>query len=164
MISARFALRWTVVGLLCMAALVMLAALASTLRAPAPTPRPVSFEALVAGMELPLDAGGSGTQIISNTTLSLRLQPYPARAGVTSTLTLVALDQAGKPAGYVNPSLRVADVGKSDGQEFTMPRQPDGSYVATGVLFPQPGSWRVRVDAYVGDDTPANIIMTVQAK
>jgi hypothetical protein len=164
MISARFALRWTVVGLLCATALVMLAALTSTLRAPAPTPRPVSFEALVAGMEMPLDASGSGTQIISNTTLSLRLQPYPARAGVISTLTLVALDQAGKPAGYVTPDLMVADVGKSDGQEFTMPRQPDGSYTATGILFPQPGSWRVRVDAYVGDDTPANIIMTIQAK
>jgi hypothetical protein len=163
MISARFTLRWTLVALICAAALVMAAAWLSSLRAPAP-PRAVSFDALAKGMEMPLDASGAGTQIISNTTLMLRIEPYPVRAGVTSSLTLVALDPAGKPAAYVAPDVQVADAGRSDGLTFPMPRQADGSYVAMGVLFPSAGDWRVRVNASVGDEMPANIILTVPAK
>jgi hypothetical protein len=166
MIDARFALRWTAIGLACAAILVALAMLLSTwhAQAPAATPRSISYEAFVAGMEMPLDANGAGTQVMSNITLSFRLQPYPARAGVTTTLVLVAMDQAGKLVGDVAPSLRVADAGESDGQEYSMPRQQDGSYVATGMFFPQAGNWRIRVDAYMGDDIPANIITSVQAK
>ena len=169
MITARFALRWIAIGLLCAAVLVTVAALLALTRPPAPAPRgnaprAVSFDELAAAMELPLDRSGAGTQIISNTMLTLKLQPYPAQAGVTSTLTLVALDPAGKPADYANPSLTVASIGRSDGREFAMPWQADGSYTATGILFPEPGAWRVRVDAYVGDDTPANMIVSVQAR
>ncbi len=163
MISARFALRWTAVGLLCALLLVAAAFLLRYSQRPAPSPHLVTVDDLAAAAEMPLNAQGQGTQIISNTTLVLTLQPYPARAGVTGTLSLVATSPDGRPATYVSPTLYIASVGRSGDREYPMPVQPDRSFAAAGVLFPTEASYRVRVGVYVGDDTPASILLTVPA-
>jgi hypothetical protein len=164
--SPRFALRWSLIGLACAGVLVAAAWLLSRLQ-PAPAtqaPQSVSVDALLAAAEMPLDANGVGTQIISGTTFTLRLAPYPARASQTATVTLVALAANGIPAVNVNPALTIAQTGRADVREFAMLALPDHSYQAAGVLFPQPGAWRVRVDVYVGDPTPANILLTVNTQ
>jgi hypothetical protein len=170
MISARFALRWTIVGLLCALLLVAAAFLLRLSWTPSPASRPITLAELAAAAEMPLDAHGQGSQIISGTTVLLMLQPYPARVGVTSTLTLVAVPAAvptssdGRPVTNTNPTLYVASIGKSDAREYAVPVQPDQSYTVSGIFFPNPGTYRVRVDVYVGDDTPANILLTVVAQ
>jgi hypothetical protein len=164
MISARFALRWTIIGLLCALLLVAAAFLLRLSRTSAPAPRPITLADLAASAEMPLDARGQGSQIISGTTVLLSLQPYPARAGVPNSLTLVATSSDGRPVTNINPTLYVSSVGKSGGSEYAVPTQPDQSYVISGTFFPNPGTYRVRVDVYVGDDTPANILLTVVAR
>jgi hypothetical protein len=162
--SPRFALRWTLVGLVCALVIVLLGALLFRLSPPPPTPPQVSIDDLMAAALMPLDERGMGTQVISGTTLSFKLSPYPARATITSTVTLVAIASHGQTPALVTPTLYVAQASQPSTREFPMLLQDDGSYVAAGVLFPQPGPWRVRVDVYVGDATPANMLIAVEAR
>ena len=162
MASPRFALRWTLIGILCASLLVGLAVLVATMRPPAPARRALSFDDLAAAAEMPLDTSGRGTQIISNTTLVLSLQPYPVSANVTSTLTLIAIEPGGQPARQANPTLYIAQVGRPAEAEYAFSPQADGSY-AVDFRYPAAGQYRVRVDVYVGDSTPASMLLSVSA-
>jgi hypothetical protein len=113
---------------------------------------------------MPLDERGGGTQIISNTTLALLVQPYPPRASVVSTITLVAIAAGGKPFLAVNPSVLISDDAHPEPREFALRPNTDGSFAVSEVLMPLPGEYRVRVDAYLGDPTPANILFTLRAQ
>ena len=161
----RFALRWTLVALAC--ALVLLAAaIALRLARPAPFATPTrvyNIDDLLAAGEMRFDANGTATQIISGTILTLKLAPYPPRSAVSSTLTLVALRQGGRPAGDANPRLTVAPAGQADPQTYAMSPRGSGVYQAAGVFFPSPAAWRLRVNVYVGDDIPASMLATIQA-
>ncbi len=163
--GSRFALRWTLIALAC--ALVLLtAAVALRLARPAPVATPTriyNIDDLLAAGEMRFDANGAGTQIISGTILTLKLAPYPPRSAVTSTVTLVALMSDGTPAETANPTLMVAPSGQVASEEYPLKHRIGGVYDAAGVFFPTGGSWHMRVDVYVGDDIPSNMLMTVNA-
>ncbi|MCL4506404.1 MAG: hypothetical protein M1434_09095 [Chloroflexi bacterium] len=162
----RFALRWTLIGLV--SALVLVAAaVALRLARPVPAPPPArvySVDDLLSATEMRFDVDGVGTQIISGTILTLKLAPYPPRSAVTSTVTLVALTSDGKPAETANPTLTIAPSGQAASQTFPLAHQTGGIYEATGILFPTAGSWHMRVDVYLGDDIPSSMLMTVNAR
>jgi hypothetical protein len=94
----------------------------------------------------------------------LKLEPYPARAAVPSTITLVAVAPDGRSPANVSPVLSLAAPAQVDPREFQMQQQSGHSYIAHGVLFPQPGPWRIRVDVHVGDSTPASMLTSVDAR
>jgi hypothetical protein len=130
-----------------------------------PQPRQqVSIALLAAAAEMPLDATGSGTQIISGTTLTFKLQPYPPLSTVTSTVILLAIAPDGKPATAAAPVLNVKGSGQDGEHDFPFAPLPGGAYSATGVFFPSPGLWRLRVDVYVGDDIPAMMLVTANVR
>lgn len=163
--TSRFALRWTLIGLAAVLPLLALAYLLSILRPEPPlVQRSVSVDNLLAAVEMPLDERGGGTQIISNTTLVLLVQPYPPRASVVSTITLVAISAGGQPYTAVNPSVLISDDTHAEPREYALRANPDGSFAVSEVLMPAPGEYRVRVDAYLGDPTPANILFTLRAQ
>jgi hypothetical protein len=162
--SYRFALRWTAIGLVCALAILVAAfALKAMCPAPVPITQQVSFDALVAAEEMPLDANGTGTQIISGTILSLKLQPYPPRASVPVTLTLIAISPNGRNSTTVTPTLMIQSDNQPGIKEYALALQPDRTYTYHGVLFPDPGAWHLRLDVYVGDEIPANMLLTVKA-
>ena len=162
----RFAFRWTIIGLVSAMVLVA-AAVALRLARPAPPPVPtrtVSVEDLLSGIEMRFDANGVGTQIINGTILTLKLEPYPPRSAVTNTVTLVALTSGGEPAEAVNPKLIVAPSGQTELRTFPLTYHSNGAYDAAGEFFPTAGSWHMRVDVYVGDDIPASMLTTINAR
>ena len=162
--SYRFTLRWTLVGLLCAACLLGIGVFIEELRPAPPVQQQVSIDDLMAAGEMPMSEQGTGMQVINGTTLALKLDPYPARASVPATLTLVTIPSTGRAQAEGAPVLLVAPVAQVDAREFVMARQADQSYAAQGVFFPQPGRWRLRVDVNVGDDTPASMMTTVEVK
>lgn len=163
--TPRFAVRWTLIGLLAVLPLLALAYLLSLLQpAPPSALRKVSVDDLLSAAEMPLDATGSGTQIISGTTLTLQVQPYPPPASVVSTVTLVAITSDGKLFRAANPRLWVTLSSESEPREYPMLLRDEGSYSASGMLLPTRGQYRMRVDVYLGDPVPANMIFSVQAR
>lgn len=163
--SPQFALRWTLIALLCAVVIVGLGVLLSFLQpVSAPPPRQVTVDDLMAAVEMPLSPEGAGMQIISGTTLAFKLEPYPARASEQATVTLIAIAPDGHTPAEVAPVLWVAPPATVEMREFTMTLRPEGGYAASGVFFPQPGPWRLRVDVNVGDNVPTSMLTTIEAR
>ena len=163
--TPRFAVRWTLIGLLAAFPLLALAYILSLLQsAPQPAPQSVSVNDLLSAVEMRLDANGTGTQIISETILTLRLQPYPVRSSDITTVTLVALTSNGKFWPAANPTLWVTQSSAGEPRAYPMSARPEGSYSVAGKLLPSPGQYRMRVDVYLGDDMPANLIFTLPSQ
>lgn len=158
----RFALRWTVIGLICFVGILAVAFLLRTLspRSAEPAQR-VSLDALAAAAEMPFDKTGSGTQIISDTVLTLKLQPYPAQSSVPSTVTLAVVSPNGSAGMNAEPVLAVKNADGANAREYVMLPVAGGLYSASGNLFPTAGTWRIRVVVKVGDDVPAMMLATV---
>ena len=163
----RFALRWTAIALACFLPALAIAFFLHNLaiQQPQPQQRPrVSIDLLMTAAEMPLDAAGGGTQIISGTTVTFKLQPYPPVSFVTSTVTLMAVAPDGKPATAASPVLYVTRPGEAGERQFLLESPSGGAYFASGVFFPSSGTWRLRIDVNVGDDVPAMMLLTLNAK
>ena len=161
----RFALRWTAIALACFLPVLAVGFLLHNLAIQQAQQRPrVSIDLLMAAAEMPLDAAGGGTQIISGTTLTFKLQPYPPVSFVTSTVTLMAVAPDGKPATAASPVLYVTRPGEAGERQFLLAPLSGGAYSASGVFFPSSGTWRMRIDVNVGDDVPAMMLLTLNAK
>ena len=160
----RFALRWTAVSLLCFLVLLTIAFVLRNLAAQQTGHQQiVSIYALADAAEMPLNANGSGTQIISGTTVTLKLQPYPALSAVASTVTLSMVSPDGHPVQSTTPQFIVRQTGIAAVRTFPLTQLPGGVYTASGVLFPAAGVWNLRIDINVGDQVPAMMLVNVNA-
>lgn len=110
-------------------------------------------EVQAASAPILLNANGVGTQVISGTALTLKLEPFPVLPNQPATITLVALSIQSRTLAVISPTLGVAAEGSTDLFSHPMARRADGAYVATGVLFPRVGLWRARI-VFSLDDTP----------
>ncbi|HEY3290923.1 MAG TPA: hypothetical protein VGK87_12400 [Anaerolineae bacterium] len=124
----------------------------------------MTLDQLVAAAEMPFDATGSGTQIISDTVLTLKVQPYPPRASQPATVTLAVVSPDGSAGTNAVPVLNLKDVNGSNARELSLQPQAGGVYSTHGILFPAAGIWRIRVDVNVGDDVPATMLATIAAR
>lgn len=159
----RIALRWIVVALIAATLLVLAAAGLARLR-PRDFSSSAELQVPVESIALPLDAYGSGAQVIGPANLNLKLDPYPPRAGDSITLTLVALDRTSQALMTITPTLSVAEPVAVEGTDYVLTRQVNGAYVARGRFFPRPGQWRLRLAIDFGSDEPYRILALVEAK
>lgn len=109
---------------------------------------------------MPLDAAGTGLQIVANMQLDYTLAPYPPLAGAETTLTLTPRDRRAAPARVLTATLEVAPIEQVDGVAYPM-LVDDGSLVARGVRFPAAGNYRLRVkvDGIFPDESYVTIIV-----
>ncbi len=161
---ARIALRWVVVALVAASFFLAATIALSRLRLQHEAARAVELQVPVDSIAVPLDARGVGVQTIAPAELSLKLDPYPPRAGDPTTLTLVALDRNARTLLIITPTLSVAALTQVDGVEHPMLRQDNGAYAFTGLLFPTPGRWRLRVSIDFGVDAPYRMLALVEAQ
>jgi hypothetical protein len=161
---ARIALRWVIVALIA-ASLLLIAAIAlSRLQMQRDAARAVELQVPLDSIAVPLSADGIGAQVIEPAELRVKLAPYPPQAGAPATLTLVALDRKTGSLMMVTPTLSVAALTQVEGLEYPMTRQSNGAYTISGILFPKPGPWRVRVSIDFGAEEPYRMLALVQAK
>ena len=158
------ALRWILVALLAASLLLAAAVALSRLRLQIETAQEAEVQSPVESIAVPLDARGLGSQTIERAELNLRLDPYPPRAGMPATLTLVAVDRTARAVMTITPTLEVAEATQAEGANFAATRQDNGAYVVTGRLFPRPGPWRLRLTIDFGADEPYRMLALVEAQ
>ncbi len=113
---------------------------------------------------LPLDEHGVGSQVIAPARLTVRLMPYPPRAGQPVTLSLVVVDRFSGAVLPVQPYLEVSEWTQTDGQGHAAVRHASGAYIFSGLQFSQPGRWRLRLTIDFGTDQPYRTLILVDAK
>jgi hypothetical protein len=113
---------------------------------------------------LPLDEHGVGGQVIAPARLTVRLMPYPPPAGQPVTLTLVVVDRFSGAVLRVQPYLEVSEWTQTDGQGYAAVRHASGAYIFSGLQFPQPGRWRLRLTIDFGTDQPYRTLILVDAR
>jgi hypothetical protein len=113
---------------------------------------------------LPLDEYGVGSQVIALARLTVRLAPYPPRAGQPVTLTLVVVDRFSGAVLHVRPHLEVSEWMQADGQGYMAVRHASGAYFFDGVQLPQPGRWRLRLTIDFGAGQPYRTLILVEAR
>jgi hypothetical protein len=116
------------------------------------------------GVALQLDANGVGAQVVRGAQLTYRLQPYPPRAGVESTLSFVAVDRNTGRTRPLTPTLEVAPLESVDGRMFVIEAFPDNAYLARGMFFATPGAWRMRVASQLFVDEPYTTVIVATAE
>lgn len=158
------ALRWILIALVAASLFLAAAVALSRWRLQTETAHEAEAPLPVESIAVPLNARGLGSQTIELAELSLRLDPYPPRAGAPATLTLVAVDRTAGAVMIVTPTLEVAEVTQADGRNFRAARQSNGAYVVTGQLFPRPGAWRLRLTIDFGADATYRILALVEAR
>jgi hypothetical protein len=126
-------------------------------------PQPAPLDVPLASLSLPLDGQGLGTQIIEGNSLTFRLQPYPPVARAPVTLTLVAIRPNGALAQFA-PAVSVSALNQVPGPGAPMRQLPSGGYEYSGLLFPNPGQWRITVDAPILADAAVTIPIDVDAR
>ena len=159
----RNAFRWIVVALVAASMLIVAAIVLNRLAANQP-PATATLQVPASNMALPLDASGTGTQIIPEAIFSVKLSPFPAQANVTSTLTLVALDPKTNAVKVVTPTLEIAPLIEVEGATFAMQNDAAGSHTAGGIFFPQAGEYRLRIRIDLGTTEPYSMLIAVVAK
>jgi hypothetical protein len=160
----RIALRWILIALVAASLFLAAAVALSRWRLQTETAQEAKVQSPVESIAVPLDGHGIGSQIIERAELNLRLDPYPPRAGMPATLTLVAVDRTARAVMTITPTLEVAEVTQADGRNFRAARQSNGAYVVTGRLFPKPGPWRLRLTVDFGTDEPHRMLALVEAQ
>jgi len=113
---------------------------------------------------LPLDERGIGAQVIAPASLTAHLTPYPPRAGQPVTLTLVVVDRTTGRVLPIQTQLEVSEWAQTDGHSFAATRQESGAYVFSGLFFPWPGKWRLRLTIDFGDGQPYRTLMFTEAR
>jgi hypothetical protein len=124
-----------------------------------PQPDVMTLQAPLHALALPLDENGTGTQVLDNAILSVRLDPYPPRASRGVTVSLIALDRAGGATMVVTPTLSVAELTQVDGVEWPMARVATGAYAASAEMFPHTGQWRLRARVDFGAGEPYSLLV-----
>lgn len=160
---ARIALKWIVVALVA-ASLLLVAAIALARLRPAPPTTFTLTQAPVDSIALPLDASGTGMQVLEDVSLSLKLAPYPPRAGVESSLTVVAIDRDTQAVRLITPTLEVAPFDAVSGESFEMRADASGAHTAVGRFFPAAGEWRMRVLVDFGEAEPHSVLIVANAE
>lgn len=160
----RNAFRWIVVALVAASMLIVAAIVLNRLAANQTPATIATLQVPASNMALPLDANGAGTQIIPEAILSVKLSPFPARANVASTLTLVALDPQTNAIKVVTPTLEIAPMTDVNGATFAMQSDAAGSHTAGGIFFPQAGEYRLRLRIGLGTAEPYSMLIAVEAK
>lgn len=159
----RNALRWIVVALIA-ASLLIVATIAVSRLAQNTSPTTATLQVPASNMAVLLDTNGAGTQIIPAAILSVKLSPFPAQANVNSTLTLVALDPQTNAIKVITPTLEIAPVVEVAGETFAMKSDAAGSFNASGIFFPQPSEYRLRMRIDLGTDEPYSMLIAVEAR
>jgi hypothetical protein len=118
----------------------------------------------ITGVSLQLDSAGVGSQVVRGTQFTYRLQPFPPRAGVESTLSFVALNRNSGRTQPLTPTLEVGPLDNVAGGPFPVERFPDNAYLARGIFFPGAGAWRMRVSTQLFPDEPYATIIVVEAR
>lgn len=160
----RIALRWVIVALIAASLLLVVAIALTRWQAQRDAAGMVELQIPLDSIAVPLSADGVGTQIIEPAELSIRLDPYPPRASAPATLTLVALDRKTRDLMVITPTLSVAEPAQVDGVAYPMVRQSSGAYIASGVFFPKPGLWRLRVSIDFGVMEPYRMLALIEAQ
>lgn len=144
----KIALR-TVILAAVLLSFIQLAFFIGALTTPAPTPTQSELvklaEVQAASAPIRLDAHGIGTQVISGTAITIKLEPFPVTANQAVTITLVPLTVQSLQVTDIRPALGVAPLGSTGVVAYPMTRRPDGAYSTSGTLFPSPGLWRARI-------------------
>lgn len=161
---ARIALRWVIVALIAASLLLVVGIALARLQAQRDIARAVELQVPLDSIVVPLSADGVGAQVIEPATLSIRLDPYPPRAGALATVTLVALDRKAGRVMTITPTLSIAEPTQVEGRDYPMAPQGNGAYVVSGVFFPRPGPWRLRVHIDFGATEPYRMLALVEAK
>ncbi len=170
----RFTLRWTIIGLVSFLPLVIASIILANLAYVRQQAQPRASindeyfrEVIGASAEMPLSATGSGTQMISGTTVCLQIQPFPVVAsnGAITTMTLSVVTPDGHPALSASPELTFhARTPTEHDRTYTFTQLPGGVYRISGVFFTAPGQSHMRIDVNIGDAIPAPMIFTVDTK
>jgi hypothetical protein len=116
------------------------------------------------GVALQLDANGVGAQVVRGAQLTYRLQPYPPRADVESTLSFVAVDRNTGRTLPLTPTLEVAPLDAVEGRMFTVEAFPENAYLSRGIFFAAPGGWRMRVASQLFADEPYTTVIIAIAE
>lgn len=144
----RLALRFILLALAAGFAVVTAGLALSRLReqsAPAPIDLTQLTEAQLASALMPLDANGVGSQVFGDTTINVRVQPYPSQLTTDTEIRLAAVTGRGQVLQNSRPTVYIAKAGAVDGSTRALLEQPDGSYTVRGRLFGQPGLYRLRM-------------------
>lgn len=112
---------------------------------------------------MPLDASGTGSQTVDGVQVTYRLSPFPPRAGVASTLTVLALDLGSGRTRAITPTLEIAPLSAVAGGTYAFRAEAGGAYSADGVFFPRSGEWRMRVRTQLLPDGSYVTVMVVRA-
>jgi hypothetical protein len=160
---ARIALKWIVVALVAASLLLVAAIALARLRPALPTTITLT-QVPVDNIAVPLDAAGAGMQVLEDVSLSLKLAPYPPRAGVESSLTIVAIDRATQAIRPITPTLEVAALDAVSGESFEMQADVSGAHSATDQFFPAAGEWRMRVLVDFGAAEPHSVLILANAR
>jgi hypothetical protein len=167
--SPRLALRFVVFSLIIFAILIGIASVLSrrlqqmeTQNAPPATP---SFEQQLAAMTMQLDGNGIGSQVISGTQITVKVAPYPPKAGQETMLVIAGTTNTGH-ISVITPTLFIApDVaGNAPTQRVTAHATGGGSYTATGLFFPQAGVWLVRVVFFINATESSSSTLLLKAE
>jgi hypothetical protein len=171
-LSPRLALRFILLsivlaGLLMAIAIVLnvrLRALQQAVPASSLPPTPSLVQQL-ASMAIKLDANGLGSQVISGTQISIKLSPYPVRAGQVTEMSIVAMSPFGQLA-TITPTLFLSPNSPKVGaaKAFTMTHEASGAYLVQGNLFPIPGEWQGRIGFYLNARETSSVILFVSAQ
>lgn len=161
----RLALRFILLAVALATLIVLAGIVLGRWRASLPDDTPqMRIDVPLTGIAMPLDANGVGVQVVRDVQLSYRLQPYPAQAGQTATLTVVALDINTARVRLITPTLEIAPMENADGARFSIERGPGDAYGAEGNFFPTSGAYRLRVTAALYADDLYATVMIVQAE
>ncbi|MCS7055354.1 MAG: hypothetical protein NZM18_04170 [Thermoflexales bacterium] len=161
---ARIALRWVIVALVAASFLLIVTVALVRLEAQRTAVRTVELQLPMDSIAVVLSAEGLGAQIVEPAELRIKLDPYPPRAGTPATVTLVALDRRTHGLMTITPTLSIAEPAQVEGRDYPMARQSNGAYVASGALFPRPGSWRLRVNIDFGALETYRMLALVEAR
>jgi len=155
-------LRWILVALLAASGLLVVGI--GLARWQAQATLQVDLPVPIDTIAMPLDEHGVGSQVIAPAGLTVRLTPYPPRAGQPATLTLVVVERASGSLMDVQPHLVVSKWAQPEGRRFAAVRRAVGDYVFSGLFFPQPGRWQLRLAIDFGDGRPYRTLVLVEAK
>lgn len=117
----------------------------------------------LAAIAVKFDANGIGTQVLDNTALTFKLDPYPMKASTPSTLTLIALDTRSTTLAIISPTLLISPQDAASASPQDIQRQNDGTYRAH-ITLPQSGQWRLRLNYAMGSKSGYSVLMLIEAR
>lgn len=124
------------------------------------TPNPAQLSAI----SVQFDHNGIGTQVIDNTALTFKLNPYPPKINTPNSLTLIPLNTRSNTLATLSPTLLISPNDAGTAREHPIQRQADGSYRANDIMFNQAGPWRLRINFSLNGQSGYGVLMLVEAR